>query len=68
MWAPYFRHCVDCFGFDRCMFASNFPVDAASCGYTIMWNAFKLVCDKEEWGQKEQCKLFHDTAQKVYKL
>ena len=25
----YYLHMIDCFGVDRCMFESNFPVDAA---------------------------------------
>jgi len=43
LWAPYINHCIDSFGPDRCMFASNFPVDKVSCGYTEMWNAYKII-------------------------
>lgn len=48
------------------MFASNFPVDKISCGYTEMWNAFKIVT-KARTDEEKDC-LFHDTAKKVYKL
>jgi predicted TIM-barrel fold metal-dependent hydrolase len=43
LWEPYINHCIECFGAERCMFASNFPVDKVGCGYTEMWNAFKII-------------------------
>jgi L-fuconolactonase len=48
------------------MFASNFPVDAASYGYGILWNAFKRVAAC--YSLDEQRELFHDTAARVYRL
>ena len=35
---PYYLHCIEQFGVDRCMFESNFPVDKASYPYGVMWN------------------------------
>ena len=64
--APYFHACIDLFGPNRCMFESNFPVDKASCSYTVLWNAFKRVC--EEFSESEKAALFHDTAKEVYRL
>jgi predicted TIM-barrel fold metal-dependent hydrolase len=62
----YYRHAIDCFGVERCMFESNFPVDKRSCSYHVLWNAFKkLVADASE--TEKQC-LFHDTACRVYRL
>jgi L-fuconolactonase len=62
----YFRHAIDCFGPERCMFESNFPVDKQSCSYAVLWNAFKkLVADGSE---SDQSALFHDTATRVYRL
>jgi L-fuconolactonase len=48
------------------MFASNFPVDAASYGDGILWNAFKRVAACYSFD--EQRELFHDTAARVYRL
>ncbi|MFW6094115.1 MAG: amidohydrolase family protein [Pseudomonadota bacterium] len=63
---PYHRHTLDCFGADRCMFESNFPVDRQSCAYPVLWNAFKkLVADGSE---HEKQRLFHDTARHVYRI
>jgi len=64
--APYFNHCIESFGVDRCMFESNFPVDKASYSYTVMWNAFKRVC--ADFSTTERAALFHDTAARFYRL
>ena len=65
-WRPYLEHCIRCFGTELCMFASNFPMDKVSCSYTALFNAFKRVA--EGYSAKEQDDLFHDTAQRVYRL
>ena len=64
--APYFRFCIEIFGAERCMFESDFPVDKVSYSYTVLWNAFKRIC--EDSSPKERAALFHDTAVKVYRL
>jgi predicted TIM-barrel fold metal-dependent hydrolase len=62
----YHRHAIECFGAERCMFESNFPVDKASCSYHVLYNAFKkMVADASE---TEKAALFHDTAHKAYRL
>ena len=63
---PYYEHAIEKFGADRCMFESNFPVDAASCSYTVLWNSFKRLTAK--YSATEKAKLFHDTAARVYRL
>lgn len=65
-WQPYFDHMIDCYGPQRCMFESNFPVDKGACGYTVLWNTFKkmsrhLSADERAW-------LFERTARSVYGL
>jgi predicted TIM-barrel fold metal-dependent hydrolase len=62
----YYRHAIDCFGVERCMFESNFPVDRQSCSYAVLWNAFKkLVADASP---REKQWLFHDTAVQAYRI
>ncbi len=63
---PYYQACIECFGVERCMFESNFPVDRASCSYTILWNAFKRLT--HGYSEPERSALFHDTAARVYRL
>lgn len=62
----YYKHAIDCFGPDRCMFESNFPVDKVSCSYTVVWNTFKKI--SAVYGPGEKAALFHDTAARVYRL
>ena len=64
--APYYLHCIEQFGPDRCMFESNFPVDKIACSYTVLWNAFKRLA--HDFSSSEQSALFHDTAARVYRL
>jgi predicted TIM-barrel fold metal-dependent hydrolase len=63
---PFYLHTIDCFGPDRCLFESNFPVDRISCSYEVLWNSFKrLVAD---FSPAEKAALFHDTAARVYRI
>lgn len=64
--APYFDHCLERFGTQRCMFESNFPVDRVSCSYTVLWNAFKRLTRR--FTDQERADLFHDTAARTYGL
>jgi predicted TIM-barrel fold metal-dependent hydrolase len=63
---PYYRSCIDCFSVDRCMFESNFPVDRASCSYSIQWNEFKRLT--QNYSKAERAALFYDTAARIYRL
>jgi predicted TIM-barrel fold metal-dependent hydrolase len=63
---PYYEFTIEKFGVDRCMFESNFPVDAVSCSYAVLWNSFKRLTSA--CSAAERVKLFHDTAARVYRL
>lgn len=63
---PFYDHCIEAFGVQRCMFESNFPVDKASCSYTVLWNAFKRFA--AEFTVNEKALLFHDNAARVYRI
>jgi L-fuconolactonase len=62
----YYEVTIERFGVARCMFESNFPVDKASCSYTVLWNAFKRMT--ATYSAAEKAALFHDTAARVYRL
>lgn len=66
LWRPYIETSIELFGADRCMFESNFPVDKGACSYHVVWNAFKRLASGASAAEKAA--LFHDTAQKVYRL
>lgn len=65
-WWPLIEVCIEAFGPRRCMFEGNFPVDKQSCGYTELWNAFKLAT--RSLSTDERHDLFHRTACRVYRL
>jgi predicted TIM-barrel fold metal-dependent hydrolase len=65
-WGPSIRWVIERFGTDRCMFESNFPVDKASCGYRVLWNAFKRIA--VDASATERSDLFSGTATRAYRL
>jgi predicted TIM-barrel fold metal-dependent hydrolase len=62
----YYLYTIECFGVNRCMFESNFPVDKLSVSYAVMWNAFKKMVT--DFTEDEKHALFYGTAAKVYRL
>jgi predicted TIM-barrel fold metal-dependent hydrolase len=65
-WRPYIESCIEAFGAERCMFESNFPVDAATCSYPVLWNAFKRL--SEGASKDEKSALFSGTAARLYRI
>jgi predicted TIM-barrel fold metal-dependent hydrolase len=65
-WRPYIEYCIEQFGVQRCMFESNFPVDADTCDYRTLWNAFKHIT--LNYSAAEKAELYHDTARRAYRL
>jgi L-fuconolactonase len=64
--ARYYHHTIDCFGPERCMFESNFPVDRFSVSYRVLWNGLKKIAAR--YAPDERDALFFGTAQRVYRL
>jgi L-fuconolactonase len=57
---------IECFGPERCMFESNFPVDRWSLSYQVLWNALKKVASGAS--PDDKAALFAATARRVYRL
>lgn len=64
--ARYYDHAIACFGPDRCMFESNFPVDRLSLSYRVLWNGLKKIAAK--YSEAEKAQMFSGVARKVYRL
>jgi predicted TIM-barrel fold metal-dependent hydrolase len=62
----WYEHAIDCFGPERCMFESNFPVDRFSLGYVTYWNAMCQLA--EQYTADERAAMFAGTARRVYGL
>jgi predicted TIM-barrel fold metal-dependent hydrolase len=55
---------LDLFGPDRCMFASNFPVDGLCATFDTIYAGFRTIVSA--LSADEQRKLFHDNALRIY--
>lgn len=63
---PVIRDAISIFGVDRCMFASNFPVDGLAGTFDEIYGGFfASVADRSA---ADQSKLFHDNAVRLYRL
>jgi L-fuconolactonase len=62
----YYQHAIECFGADRCMFESNFPVDRMSLSHRVLWNGLKKLA--RGYSNDERAALFAGTATRVYRL
>ena len=65
---PYYRHAIETFGPDRCMFESNFPVDKECVSYRTLWNLMKRIASRMGLSESEKTSLFSGTAARVYRL
>lgn len=63
---PVIDHCIEAFGADRCMFASNFPVDSLCGSLEAIYDGFAAAT--ASLTRRERLKLFHDNAIQVYRL
>ena len=63
---PYVDHTIECFGWDRVMFGSDWPVCTVSASYR-QWVDVLLSLTRSA-GEANQKKLFHDNAIRVYRL
>ena len=57
---------IETFGPDRCMFASNFPVDSLVVDFDTLFNGFKTIT--HEFSAEDRRMIFHDNAVKFYRL
>jgi predicted TIM-barrel fold metal-dependent hydrolase len=64
--SEYYLHMIDCFGPERCMFESNFPVDKMSISYPVLWNGLKKIV--HDFSEDEKEALFSGTASRIYRL
>ena len=59
-------HCIECFGVDRAMFGSDFPVGRLWTSFDAIFDGFKAIV--LDFSQDEQSALFHDNARRVYRI
>ncbi len=57
---------IDIFGVERCMFASNFPVDGLRVSFNQLFRDYKHMT--ASLSESDRRKLFHDNAARFYRL
>ena len=62
----YWNYCIEVFGPQRCMFASNFPVDSLYGSFDDLLAAFELVATSLP--PDDQAMLFGGTAEQFYRI
>jgi predicted TIM-barrel fold metal-dependent hydrolase len=55
---------LELFGPDRCLFASNFPVDGLCATFDTIYAGFRTIV--RDFSAAEQRQLFHDNALRIY--
>jgi predicted TIM-barrel fold metal-dependent hydrolase len=63
---PVVLDTINMFGVDRCMFASNCPVDGLVADFATIYNGFMAIV--EHFPPGDQRKLFCDNARRVYRI
>ena len=63
--APWLEHTIDAFGVDRCMFASNFPVDGIHGTLDELFSSYSSVVAGVDPDARD--KLFAANAERVYR-
>ena len=63
---PFVLGIIDCFGVERSMFGSNFPVDTLYGSFDALYGAFENIV--ASFSESEKGRLFHDNALRVYRL
>ena len=57
---------IQIFGIERCMFASNFPVDKIFNTFDTYWNSFKEIT--KNYSENDKQLLFSSNAEKYYRI
>jgi predicted TIM-barrel fold metal-dependent hydrolase len=63
---PWLEHAIGAFGVDRCMFASNFPVDSMCGTFDELYATFSDVT--AGFDSESRDKLFATNAERVYRI
>jgi predicted TIM-barrel fold metal-dependent hydrolase len=63
---PVIRDAISIFSADRCLFASNYPVDSLAGSFRDIFDGFRAAV--AERSEADRRKLFHDNAIRIYRL
>ncbi len=63
---PFVLDTIETAGINKCMFASNFPVDSLFSDYETVWRAYDEIT--ADFSEEERAALFHGNAEKHYRI
>jgi len=63
---PIVLEAIKIFGVERCMFASNYPVDGLRASYDLIYDSFKTIV--ADFTRTEQDQLFSQNAMAFYRI
>jgi predicted TIM-barrel fold metal-dependent hydrolase len=63
---PFVEHTIECFGWDRVMFGSDWPVCTLSAPLEKWVETLSLLT--QDASEEQRNKLFHENARRIYKL
>lgn len=63
---PFVLETIESFGVDRCMFASNFPVDRLYSSFSTLYQAYELIISGLP--ENDQHKLLAANAERIYRF
>jgi predicted TIM-barrel fold metal-dependent hydrolase len=64
--APWLEPAIEAFGVDRCLFASNFPVDGLHGSFDDLYESFSAVTSGLDDASRD--KLFAANAERIYRI
>ena len=63
---PFVLHAIDCFGPDRVLFGSNFPVDGLMRDYAGLWRAYDEITAHHDATERDA--MFYGNAARLYRI
>ena len=63
---PYVETCIEKFGCNRSLFATNWPIDSLWSGYSDVVNAYRKITSSFTTGEKDA--LFAGNAERIYNI
>jgi predicted TIM-barrel fold metal-dependent hydrolase len=63
---PWFEHCVEAFGIERCFLGTNWPVDKLYSDYATVIDAYAEIAS--QYTADEQVALFSANAERIYRI
>jgi predicted TIM-barrel fold metal-dependent hydrolase len=63
---PWFEHCVEAFGIERCFLGTNWPVDKLYSDFDTVIDAYAQIAS--QYTADEQVALFSANAERIYRI